>query len=211
MKIDAEMITYITSNFSDEVCNALIKEWENDCSKEEEKSVQIFNKKEAFYLDNASSDYRNNQERNNRTTDGRHKNPPARKDRQRSRSRSRKNETHDARKTTTGESKPHEQRHEQHNAETSNQESQPHRPNRESHDHNKNNRRNQHKFETIKITTRGDHRNVSVERASSNNDLIIPETQLSENEEEENLSVSRQANNFLFHSQGATHGQDFQN
>ena len=60
MKIDAEMITYLTGYFeNNEVCDTLIKEWETDCIKEEKISIQIFNKKENFFLNNSSSEYRN--------------------------------------------------------------------------------------------------------------------------------------------------------
>ena len=60
MKIDAVVITYLMGHFENtEVCDALIKEWETDCTKEEEKSIQIFNKKEDVYLNNSSSEYRN--------------------------------------------------------------------------------------------------------------------------------------------------------
>ena len=60
MKIDAEMITYLAGHFeNNEVCDALIKEREADCTKEEEISIQIFNKKEDFFLNNSSSEYRN--------------------------------------------------------------------------------------------------------------------------------------------------------
>ena len=73
MKIDAEMITYLTRHFeNNEVCNALIKEWETDCTKVEEISIQIFNKKENFFLNNSSSEYRNKPNRDvnaNRTSD----------------------------------------------------------------------------------------------------------------------------------------------
>ena len=60
MKIDAEMIMYLMRHFkSNEVCNALIKEWETDCTKEEKTAIQIFNKKEDFFVNNSSSEYRN--------------------------------------------------------------------------------------------------------------------------------------------------------
>ena len=62
MKIDVEMITCLTGHFeNNEVCDALIKEWETDCTKEEEISIQIFNKKEDFFLNN--SEYRNKPKR----------------------------------------------------------------------------------------------------------------------------------------------------
>ena len=60
MKIDAEMIMYLMRHFkSNEVCNALIKEWETDCTKEEKTAIQIFNKKEDYFVNNSSSEYRN--------------------------------------------------------------------------------------------------------------------------------------------------------
>ena len=41
MKIDVEMITCLTGHFeNNEVCDALIKEWETDCTKEEEISIR---------------------------------------------------------------------------------------------------------------------------------------------------------------------------
>ena len=39
---------------------------------------------------------------------------------------------------------------------------------------------------------------------------IIPETQLSQNDEGEDVQVSTKNNNFLFHGQGAVHGRDSQ-
>ena len=39
------------------------KEWETDCTKEEEMSIQIFNKKEDFFLNNSSSEYQNKPKR----------------------------------------------------------------------------------------------------------------------------------------------------
>ena len=71
--IDTEMITYVTRYFeNNEVCDVLTKEWETDCTKEEEISIQIFNKKEDFFLNNSRSEYRNkaNRDKNgNRTRD----------------------------------------------------------------------------------------------------------------------------------------------
>ena len=65
MIIDAEMIMYLMRHFkSNEVCNALIKEWETDCVKEEKTAIQIFNKKEDFFVNNSNSEYRNKLNRN---------------------------------------------------------------------------------------------------------------------------------------------------
>ena len=57
MKINAEMITHLKGHFeNNKVCDALIKKWKTDFTKEEEKSIQIFNKKEDFFLNNSSSE-----------------------------------------------------------------------------------------------------------------------------------------------------------
>ena len=40
-------------------CDNLIELWERDCKKEEEKSIKIFHGKEEWYLNNASSGFRN--------------------------------------------------------------------------------------------------------------------------------------------------------
>ena len=45
------MITCLSKNFAKtEACDELIDEWENDCSKQKIKSVQIFSKKYDFFL-----------------------------------------------------------------------------------------------------------------------------------------------------------------
>ena len=40
---------------------------------------------------------------------------------------------------------------------------------------------------------------------------IIPETQLSQNDEGNDVQVITEKNNFLFHNQGAPHGKENQN
>ena len=62
------------------------------------------------------------------------------------------------------------------------------------------------KFETIVIRTNGNNRNVRL--AEQQHEVhIIPETQLSQNDEGEDVQVSTEKNNFLFHGQGAVHGR----
>ena len=57
--IDANMIKHFTANYENEICDKLIELWERDCKKEEEKSIQIFHRKEEWYLKNTSSGFRN--------------------------------------------------------------------------------------------------------------------------------------------------------
>ena len=56
--IDANMIKHFTANYENEICDKLIELWERDCKKEEEKSIQIFHRKEEWYLKNTSSGFR---------------------------------------------------------------------------------------------------------------------------------------------------------
>ena len=46
--VDANMITYFTVNFENDICDNLIELWERDCKKEEEKSIKIFHGKEDY-------------------------------------------------------------------------------------------------------------------------------------------------------------------
>ena len=57
--VDANMITYFTANYENDICGSLIELWERDCKNEEEKSIKIFHGKEDWYLNNASSGFRN--------------------------------------------------------------------------------------------------------------------------------------------------------
>ena len=53
------MITYFTANYKNNICDNLIELLERDCKKEEEKSIKIFHGKEEWYLNKASSGFRN--------------------------------------------------------------------------------------------------------------------------------------------------------
>ena len=53
------MITYFTANYENDICGSLIELWERDCKNEEEKLIKIFHGKEDWYLNNASSGFRN--------------------------------------------------------------------------------------------------------------------------------------------------------
>ena len=52
------MIIYFTENYENNICDNLIELWERDCKKEEEKSFKIFHGKQEWYLNNASSGFR---------------------------------------------------------------------------------------------------------------------------------------------------------
>ena len=57
--IDANMIIYFTINCENDICDNLIELWERDCNIKKEKSIKIFHGKEEWYLNNASSGFRN--------------------------------------------------------------------------------------------------------------------------------------------------------
>ena len=216
MKIEAEMMTYLTGHFeNNEVCDALIKEWETDCTKEEEISRQIFNKKENIFLSTSSSEYRNkpnrdenaNRKRDDAWFEKRKENKtPNRGNHSRSRRRSEIRNSNNRRdKTKSTERIVLPSRNNQ-NRRTRNKTE----DNREKYEQKKRNifpkgRTTSEKFETIAITTNGNNRNVRLAEQEHNEVHIIPETQLSQNDKGEGVQVSAEKKNVLFHGQGVVH------
>ena len=60
------------------------------------------------------------------------------------------------------------------------------------------------------ITTNRNNPNVRLTEQELNEVHIIPETQLNQNDKGEDVQVSTEKNNFLFHGHGAVHGRDNQ-
>ena len=60
------------------------------------------------------------------------------------------------------------------------------------------------------ITTNRNNPNVRLTEQELNEVHIIPETQLNQNDVGEDVQVSTEKNNFLFHGQGAVHERDSQ-
>ena len=58
-QIDEKFVSYITSHYQNDICQNLLKEWEQDCEKEEEISARIFDEKEHWFLNNSESEFRN--------------------------------------------------------------------------------------------------------------------------------------------------------
>ena len=59
---DAHMIAHFTMNYDNNIGNSLTELWENDCLKEQQKSVNIFDRKRDWYLNNTTTEFRNNSE-----------------------------------------------------------------------------------------------------------------------------------------------------
>ena len=57
-RLDSEMLTYLTYNFEEDICYSLIDMWEKECRKEEDISINIFEKKQDWYLNNATTEFR---------------------------------------------------------------------------------------------------------------------------------------------------------
>ena len=58
--LDAHRITHFTINYDNDICNSLTELWEIDCLKEQQKSVDIFDMKREWYLNNTTTEFRNN-------------------------------------------------------------------------------------------------------------------------------------------------------
>ena len=56
------MISHLRMNYDNDICNSLTELWENDCLKEEQKSVDIFDNKKNWYLNSTTAEFRNNSE-----------------------------------------------------------------------------------------------------------------------------------------------------
>ena len=57
------MIAHFTMNYDNDICNSLTELWENYCLKEQQKSVDVFNTKRDCYLNNTTTEFRNNSEK----------------------------------------------------------------------------------------------------------------------------------------------------
>ena len=60
--LDADMTADFTINYDNNIGNSLTELWENDCLKEQQKSVNIFDAKRDWYLNNTTTEFRNNSE-----------------------------------------------------------------------------------------------------------------------------------------------------
>ena len=58
--LDAHMIAHFTMNYDNIIGNSLPELWENDCLKEQQKSVNIFDRERDWYLNNTTTEFCNN-------------------------------------------------------------------------------------------------------------------------------------------------------
>ena len=60
--LDVHMIAHLTMNYDNDIGNSLTELWENYCLKERLKSVNVFDRKRDWYLNNTTTELRNNSE-----------------------------------------------------------------------------------------------------------------------------------------------------
>ena len=67
--LDAIMTAHFTMNYENDICNPLIELWETGYQKEEQKSYEVFNTKRDWYLNNTTTEFRNEtaEEKNNKS------------------------------------------------------------------------------------------------------------------------------------------------
>ena len=211
--VDANMITYFTANYENDICDNLIELWERDCKKEEEKSIKIFHGKEEWYLNNASSGFRNaaqslrkekkSQDSRNSENDwkGRNRYNQQRKKKDNgSRSCSRSNNQHNTHKPSTNKPIKNEKKEWPTPAEASKEERRKERPFfRKVRPYKQ---RQKERFETVEIKNydKSDTNNNDQENEHT---IIVPDTQDVPNQVEENVNNSVR-DDFFLHGQGAT-------
>ena len=72
--LDAHMIAHFAMNYDNDICNSLTELWENDCLKEQQKSVDIFDTKRDWYLNNTTTEFCNNSEKTKPKQEGKQNN-----------------------------------------------------------------------------------------------------------------------------------------
>ena len=53
------MITKYTTRYSNDICDTLSNQWESDRKRETDKSKVLFERKKAWYINNATTEFRN--------------------------------------------------------------------------------------------------------------------------------------------------------
>ena len=211
--LDAHMIAHFTMNYDNDICNSLTELWENDCLKEQQKSVDIFGTKRDWYLNNIPTEFRNNSEKikpkqerkqnnddnnNRRTQNGRRQNRyKYSKGRSRSRSSTQK------RTNSHGTTKPNTKNDKDKEYPTPAESRNLHSYRKNKHKFGKLNRpskqqKNKTTFDVVLIEP---IRNEETEERRQSQTVIVPDTQETDGDQQSN---GEDSNNFLFHGQGAT-------
>ena len=208
------MITYFTANYENDICDNLIELWERDCKKEEEKSIKIFHDKEEWYLNNASSGFRNatqtltkekkSQDSKNSENDrkGRNRhNQQRNKKNNDSRSRSRSNNQHNSHKLSTNKTIKNDKIEWPTLDEASKGERRKKRP--FFHKTGPYKQRHEEQFETVEIKNYGESETNNNEEQNEHTITVLDTQDVSKNQVEENVSNSLR-DNFFLHGQGVT-------
>ena len=210
--LDTHMTAHFTMNYDKDMCNSLTELWKNDYLKEQQKSVDIFDTKKDWYLHNTTIEFRNNSEKikpkregkqnnndnnNRRPQNGRRQNRYNSKDRSRSKSSTQKRTNNHG--TTKQDTKNDKDKEYPTPAESRNL----HSYRKNKHKFGKFNRpskqqKNKTTFDAVVIEP---IRNEETEERRQSQTVIVPDTQEIDGDQQSN---GKDANNFLFHGQGAT-------
>ena len=209
--LDAHMIAHFTMNYNNDIGNSLTELWENDCLKEQQKSVNIFDRKRDWYLNNTTTEFRNNSEerkpkqesKQNNNSNRRTQNGQSRKRYKNSKDRSRSRSSTQKGTNNQGAAKQDAKNDKDEEFPTPAESRNHHSDKKKKHKFGKFNRpsKQQKNKTTFDVVVIEPIRNEKTEERRQSQTVIVPDTQETNGDQQPN---GEDANNFLFHGQGAT-------
>ena len=206
------MIAHFTMNYDNNIGNSLTELWENDCLKEQQKSVNIFDKKRDWYLKKTTTELRNNSEerkpkqesKQNNNISRRTQNGQSRKRYKNSKDRSRSRSSTQKGANNQGAAKQDSKNGKDEEYPTPAESRNHHSDEKKKHKCGKFNRlsKQQKNKTTFDVVVIKPIRNEKTEERRQSQTVIVPDTQETDGDQQSN---GEDANNFFFHGQGATH------
>ena len=209
--LDAHMIAHFTMNYDNNIGNSLTELWENDCLKEQQKSVNIFDRKRDWYLNNTTTEFRNNSEerkpkqesKQNNNSNRRTQNGQSRKRYKNSKDRSRSRSSTQKGTNNQGAAKQDAKNDKDEEYPTPVESRNYHSDKKRKHRFGKFNRpsKQQKNKTTFDVVVIEPIRIEKTEERRQSQTVIVPDAQETEENQQSN---GEDANNFLLHGQGAT-------
>ena len=195
------MIAHFTMNYDTNIGNSLTELWENDCLKQQQKSVNIFDRKRD--CNNSEKRKRKQESKQNNNSNRRTQNGQSRKRYKNSKDRSRSRSFTEKGTNNPGAAKQDEKNSKDEEYPTPVESRNHHSDKKKKHKFGKFNRlskqqRNKTTFDVVVIKP---IRNEKTEEGRQSQTVIVPDTQETDGDQQSN---GEDANNFLFHGQGAT-------
>ena len=205
------MIAHFTMNYDNNIGNSLNELWENDCLREQQKSVNIFYRKRNWYLNITTTEFRNNSEerkpkqesKQNNNSNRRTQNGQSRKRYKNSKDRSRSRSSTQKGTNNQGAAKQDAKNDKDEEYPTPAESRNHHSDKKKKHKFGKFNRpsKQQKNKTTFDVVVIEPIRNEKTEERRQSQTVIVPDTQETDGDQQ---SDGEHANNFLFHGQGAT-------